>query len=135
MYTRFVAIKRRGMTRVRTGIFIAAYALRRHGVQSGSRGELVRLLKWFAVNLPVPRDDAFCDGAGQCWFRSGVETAARQLWELKFLLERHGRRVVQIYNRDPGRITYQDLYQIVAVRPDTGEHGVDGADPAATLNL
>ena len=38
--------------------------------------------------------------------------------ELAFLLAKRGERIWQIYSRNPGLITYEDEYQIVAV-PDS----------------
>ena len=116
MYLRFIAYERRWLRSNRRGLFVASYRFRhRWRLGEVQAKELQSTLKWFAKELPIPDDSAFPNGNGRCWFKPEARLCIERMWRLSALLAVAGVRTGQVYNRDPGRITYQDDFQIVAV--------------------
>ena len=70
---------------------------------------------WLSAHLPVPPRSAFSGGRALSWFKLEARACIEQVRELASLLERRGERVWQIYSRNPGLITYEDDYQVIAV--------------------
>jgi len=103
MYLRFVFAEAEPATRRRVGIWKCVPWDMKGNVLSG---------------LPYPPRRAFSGGRGLCWFKLTSRKFIEEMRGLAFRLEKNGRRIWQIYSRDPGLITYEDKYQIVAV-PDS----------------
>jgi hypothetical protein len=111
-YVRFVVVMRSHGRVVRMGLFTGLQRLR----LGCSDVEAVREeFRWFNRNLPVPPAEAFEGGAGLSWFNTIDDTCSRMLGSAVLRIEDAGYRVWRIYSRNPGRVTYRDLYQIVAV--------------------
>ena len=111
MYLRFVFAVAEPTTRRRVGILW----------DTGFRDceELDRIYGWLKAHLPVPPRDVFSGARGLCWFKLDARGCIEQVRDLAFFLEtRRGARIWQVYSRNPGLITYEDEFQIVAV-PDS----------------
>lgn len=68
------------------------------------------------LKIPVPPRRAFRGGRGRCWFKLSAGGCIEQIRALATILEtRRGERIWQVYSRNPGRITYEDEFQVVAV--------------------
>lgn len=117
MYLRFVFARTRDRHRRRLGILHPADARCRP-----SR-ELDGILTWLNVHLPIPPREAFSGGRALCWFKVDAHPCIDKVRDLARLLERDGERVWEVYNRNPGLITYSDEHQVVAV-PESVRLGV-----------
>ena len=109
MYLRFVFAEAESRTRRRVGILRCQNWLRRRSVAAGE------IFDWLNAHLPAPPASAFSADRGLCWFKLEARDAIEKLRDLAIIHERRGRRIWQIYSRNPGLITYEDDYQIVAV--------------------
>jgi len=108
MYLRFVLAKAQPKTRRRIGI------LRVTG--SCDSEEVDEIVRRLGIHLPIPPRESFSGGRGVCWFKLEARECIERVREVAFLLEkRRSERIWQIYSRNPGLITYEDDYQIVAV--------------------
>lgn len=111
MYLRFVVSVKTGRGHVRRGLFRVVDHLR-----SARADELVR---WFNRRLTVPGDGAFDVDRSLCWFKAGATRHIERSRELLALFRAEGWRALEVWNRDPGIVTYEDEAQIVA-RPRHG---------------
>jgi hypothetical protein len=111
VYLRFVLAKPERSTRRRVGIL-------HHDRRYRGTPERDAIMTWLKVHLPVPPPEAFSAYRGLCWFKLDARACIEQARDLARFLERRGERIWQIYSRNPGLITYEDDYQIVAV-PDS----------------
>lgn len=109
MYLRFVFAQAEPRTRRRVGILRCQSYLRRRFPAAGE------IFDWLNVHLPAPPRSAFSADRGLCWFKLDASDAIEKLRELAVIHERRGRRIWQVYSRNPGLITYEDDYQVVAV--------------------
>jgi len=108
VYLRIIHAKPEKRTRRRLGVI--------HQVRSRCDGdEIDFILGWLKVHLPVPPRDVFRGGLALCWFKLEARACINQVRDLAFHLERHGERIWQVYSRNPGLITYEDDYQVVAL--------------------
>ena len=112
MYLRIVYAKPEKRTRRRLGV------LRLTSSRCDDDLEVDLLLGWFKVHLPLPPKDVFRGGRGLCWFKLDARACIDRVRDLALHLERRGERVWQVYSRNPGLITYEDDYQVVAL-PDS----------------
>jgi hypothetical protein len=111
-YLRFVGVVRSRGRALRLGLFQGSD---RFHLRGRGKTELEAVYEWFNDQLPVPPRAAFEGGTGRCWFRTDWDGFVRELWGAARRIEEAGYRVWQVYNRNPGRITYQDDFQVVAV--------------------
>jgi hypothetical protein len=108
VFLRFVFAEAEPTTRRRVGI-LRASTFRDEEALEESYG-------WLKVHLPVPPRAVFSAGRGLCWFKLEARPCIEHVREIAFFLEhRRGERIWQIYSRNPGLITYEDDFQIVAV--------------------
>ena len=124
MYVRFVVSVRRGRGHVRRGLFRLADRLescRRLDAEERRRADA--LIAWFNRRLTVPWDEVFLGEAGLCWYKASALACLERSRDLAALYRRAGWNALEIWNRDPGVVTYEDEAQIVA-RP---RHGQDRA--------
>lgn len=100
MVLRFVFAEAEPTTRRRVGIYQSTPRAFTNGVLGG---------------LPYPPRRAFSGGRGVCWFKLTAHDFIDEMRDLAFDLEKRGHRIWQIYSRNPGMITYEDEFQVVAV--------------------
>lgn len=114
MFVRFVVGFDGEHHRELTGIVTEARWLRDAGRLSAEEAaRLEESYNWLNEHLPVPpfstrswpRDVV-------AWFRDDAHDAIGRMWDLA-LLEEHGRPVRLLRSQDPGRVLYQDDFQIV----------------------
>lgn len=83
---------------------------------------LVDALAWFNEHLPVPpframqRSGKWTERA-VCWFRPEAREAIQHVWDVVAILREHGTPVRLLATDRPGRILFEDLFQIVAEPP------------------
>lgn len=105
----------------RSGVLVAAHALRDEGDLLRDEHETLRvLLAWFTENLPVPKVLKVSEHRRAIsWFKPSANEAIRRMWELKIVLESHGYHVNVLRTEQPGSILYEDEWQVVA-KPSKG---------------
>lgn len=115
MFVRFVVGSDSEHHRELTGIVTEARLLREQERLSPEEdARLEESYDWLNDNLPVPpfssrswpRDVV-------AWFRDDAHEAIRRMWDLVALLEDHGRPVRLLRSKSPGRVLYEDDFQVV----------------------
>ena len=115
MFVRFVVGSDGEHHRELTGIVTEARFLRDEGRLSAEEdSRLEEAYDWLNEHLPVPpfstqswpRDVV-------AWFRDDAQEAIRRMWDLVALLEDHGRPVRLLRSKNPGRVLYEDDFQVV----------------------
>lgn len=126
MYLRFVSpLKYGGSTRPRDlhmGIFQATITCRDDvDMPAWLRAQIIKEFDWFKEYLPSPDDKYFeywyvrdYHWDSICWFKDSAHQMIERAWSLKALIEEAGLPITVCHAENPGRIRYQDKYQIVA---------------------
>jgi hypothetical protein len=105
----------RGRLGVEVGIFVAVDHLRRAGLLSVEEEEVYfDIDDWFRVALPNPPFYADGNSIGAVtWFKkSRARDLLERLRPLQRILERHGVEHVVTESTDPGRVVYEDEFQV-----------------------
>jgi hypothetical protein len=114
-FLRFVTDDRDTQTGKYAGVFEIAYRLcREPDTGSVTRDQLRAELDWFEKHLPVADPK---NGAAVFFFKSDGGECTRRIWELARLLSEAGTAVTLKKVRHPGRIVYEDQYQVAAIPP------------------
>ena len=115
MFVRFVVGSDGEHHRELTGIVTEARLLRDAGrLSSEEAAQLEESYNWLNDHLPVP---PFAtrgwprDVVG--WFRDDAHDVIARMWDLVALLEEHGCPVRLLRSKNPGRVLYQDDFQVV----------------------
>ena len=82
---------------------------------AAARSELRAAFRWFDANLPVPRR---LPRSAVCWFRADAGESLERLRVLVEIYRMLGYPVWMQATRNPGRVVYQDDYQVAAVPYD-----------------
>jgi len=118
MFIRFVSGGVDEDSRVRAGLFSAAYDLRENGWLPPYEFEvLIELLNWFDDNLRSPSDylpHSFNKPA-VCWFKPSAHQHLARAWEMAAILERNDILIWTIKSATTGYIYYEDDVQVFAV--------------------
>jgi hypothetical protein len=123
MYLRFILPEKHPDTGVETGVFEAAYALKREGALAPmEREELEGLLRWFGDELPVPTRFNRTKSKGHyrraakgiSWLKASAKRHVERTHRLAQILRDHGHHVDMIKSANPGYVVYEDDHQIVA---------------------
>lgn len=83
---------------------------------------LTEALGWFNDHLPVPpframqRSGKWTDRA-VCWFRPEAREPIAHVWDVVAILKEHGTPVRLLATDRPGRVVFEDRFQIVAEPP------------------
>ena len=97
----------------RRGVFQAAYRLRdSRRLTADESAELRDLLGWFEKEL---KPHAPAEEAAVFWFKADAGDYVRRIWAIVRLLQRGGRDVRMWTTRRPGRIVFEDVFQVAAV--------------------
>jgi hypothetical protein len=115
MFIRFVVGADHQHHRELNGIITEARLLRdRDGLSGEETARLESLFDWFNDHLPVP---PFSTSAWPqdvvAWFKDDAGEAISRMWNLVALLEDHGVQVRLLRSKSPGRVHYEDDYQIL----------------------
>jgi hypothetical protein len=102
------------------GIFTAMGRLRNKDMLHAHEFELYEsILKWFAKNLTVPMVLAGGNHLNRpravSWFKDSATEHIDKMRQLTQILESHDIAVTQSATTRPGKIEYEDQYQIAAV--------------------
>ena len=121
MYLRFESRLEHGDYKFRFGIFQAAMNLRdNEAVAEYVREAMRQDIDWYKEFLPSPDEDYFllrrhgrqaC--LGVCWFKYQATEMIRRAYDMKHRLDAWGYPITVLKSRAPGRIKYQDDYQVV----------------------
>jgi hypothetical protein len=119
MYLRFVVAKRGGNSASRLGIIHAIDELLGEGqLEEYEQDAVTAALWWLNKYLPVPTG-VRRPGTGRAisWFKDDAEEPIQQMWVIVAALREHGVAVEVVRTSNPGRILYQDEFQVFAVPP------------------
>jgi hypothetical protein len=126
MYIRFITQYENDYEEVRTGVFRAAYFLRKSDIiQHYDRMRLDSVLWWFENYLDAP--DKFNHSKNRSapnislsWFKDTSTRHIARMYEMVGILEQYGLPVKKIRRRNPGLVVYEDYYQVSCIpnRPD-----------------
>ncbi len=107
-----------------TGVVTMARILHDDGKLYAYETELLEeTFAWFNEHLPCPpfgeklRIGEWTRDAVS-WFRPDAREPVGRLWEIVAILKEHGVPVRLVTTEKPGRIVYEDEYQVVAETPD-----------------
>jgi len=116
MYLRFQGQKPNTGTASKLGIIQLAFELRdRPDLPAYADRELRRNLAWLKMHLKSPsvlRDDEHYRAIA--WFKPEAHEPLKRIWALKAVLEEFGYAIDMIKSSDPGRIIYEDGWQVIA---------------------
>jgi hypothetical protein len=106
-----------------TGVITEARLLRDAGELYDYESErLEAIFDWFNEHLPCPpfgkkhRSSEWTRDA-VAWFRADAREPIARMWDIVVILREHGTAVRMITTERPGRIVYEDEYQVVAETP------------------
>jgi hypothetical protein len=116
VYIRFVVGTEDEDYRWLTGIITTARVLRDDGRLEGYEADrLQETYDWLNEHLPCP---PFSEGKWSSdavsWFRDDAGEPLNRMWDIVALLKEHGTPIRVIRTTNPGRIVYEDDFQIVA---------------------
>ena len=121
MYLRFVLSARDLTTGARQGLVTAAYDLMRSdSLAEYEEAELRSAVKELERTLPVPtnfsrkKNDSHKNHRGLSWIKPEATSTISCLRKIQAVLENHDVSVEVLSAEKPGRIVYEDEYQIVA---------------------
>jgi hypothetical protein len=122
MYIRFVIDTRHGESGRNMGLFMAMERLHQDKLLYGYEIELEEeIYQWFRKNLKVPRvlsagsSNHYRKPGAISWFRSTAVEHIDKMRQYAQILEAHGVSVSQVTTERPGKILYEDEYQIAAI--------------------
>lgn len=115
MYLRFVVGGDDEHHRLLTGLITEARLLRDRGVLAPHEIERLECIyEWFNTHLPCPPfSSSDWSGDAVTWFKDTAHDSIRRMRELAALLASHGLLVRTLRSRNPGKVLYEDPYQIV----------------------
>jgi hypothetical protein len=115
MFIRFVVGADDEHHRLLTGLVTEARLLREKGELAAYEAErLEETYEWLNTNLPCPpfsSSDWSRDAV--TWFKDSAHASIERMRELTVLLESHGRLVRMLRSDNPGKVLYEDRYQVV----------------------
>ena len=113
MYIRFETPTRDEWSGYRTGLFQAAYALRRQDALEDNEAEqLSATLAWFGEHLRAPRS---LPERAICWYREDAHDFIQRMWGLAQFVRTAGSPILMQRTRRPGTIAYTDRHQVAAI--------------------
>jgi hypothetical protein len=123
MFVRFVVGAESQNAAWLTGVITEARLLRDRGeLYSYESERLEAILDWFNEHLPCPpfekmlRSGEWTPNA-VAWFRPEAKEPVGRMWDIVAILREHGVAIRLITTDNPGKIVYEDAYQVVAETP------------------
>ena len=115
MFIRFVVGADGEDHRWLTGIITEARILRDRGrLAPHQQASLDDAYAWLKTHLPCPpfsRSDWGPEAV--CWFKDTAEPSIKKMWEIVALLKENDIAVRLLRSKNPGKIIYEDDFQIV----------------------
>jgi hypothetical protein len=120
LYVRFSVASRDDVSGIGMGLFTAMGILRDKDVLVEYEIELYEnTLRWFAKNLAVPRvlggSNFHNRPTAVSWFKDTAVEHIGRMRQLGQILESHDIAVTQFSTDRPGKVQYEDQYQIAAI--------------------
>jgi len=121
MYLRFITRFRDEDEEECTGVFQAAYYLKRSDfILDFDKQYLTELLWWFEGNLRKPTRfhksrRRYARNISLSWFKCSSTEHVQKLYEMIWILDKYGITVERIKKRNPGYILYEDEYQVSGI--------------------
>ena len=121
---RFVIAELDPDSRQPTGVFQAAYRLRRSSsIPPQTRQDLKEHIEWFKLHLPEPERFVLTRSKGfyrrkpvaVSWFKAEATEFIARAETLGRIVEAHGFPVQRLTTTHPGYVVYEDAYQVVAL--------------------
>lgn len=115
MYIRFVIGGEGENHRLLTGLVTEARLLRDKGALAPHEEEQLRdTYDWLNSNLPCPPfSSSGWPRDAVTWFKDTATESIRRMRDLAVLLESHGLLVRMLRSNNPGKVLYEDHYQVV----------------------
>ena len=115
MFIRFVVGGDGEHQRSLTGIITEARLLRdKGGLDQYQISWLEEAYAWFNANVPVsPFSSSNWPRDAVTWFRDDAGEPIQRMWDIASLLKEHGVPVRMLRSVSPGKVLYEDSYQIV----------------------
>jgi hypothetical protein len=115
MFLRLVVDQRHQRSALRQGVFVPAYRLLDGDtLLEEEHDRLDNVIDWFEEHLPLP-DRSRLKPAAIFWFKSSADRLFKPMWDLVAILKEHGYHVELIKTRRPGRVCYEDAFQVAAI--------------------
>jgi len=117
MFIRFVVGCAGDDHRALTGIFTEARILRDDGAfVPHELAQLEETFDWFNRELPCPpfASERWPREAAS-WFKDGAQTAIARMWTIVHLLEEHDVPTRVLRSKSPGKVLYEDDWQVVVL--------------------
>ena len=115
MFIRFVVGAEEEHHRWLTGVVTEARILRDEGkLEPHEVSELNETYEWLNENLPCPpfsTSDWPEDVAA--WFKDSAVESIDRMWNIACILKEHGQPVRMLRSENPGRLVYEDKFQVV----------------------
>jgi hypothetical protein len=101
--------------RLLTGLVTEARLLRDKGLLAEHEAELLQTTyDWLNDNLPCPPfSTSGWSRDAVTWFKDSAKDSISRMRELAVLLESHGLLIRMLRSNNPGRVLYEDSYQVV----------------------
>ena len=123
MFVRFVVGAESENAAWLTGVITAARLLRDRGeLHSYESERLEEIFDWFNAHLPCPPFGQKLQSGewtpdAVAWFRPEAKRPVGCMWDIVAILREHGVAVRMVTSERPGKIVYEDDYQVVAETP------------------
>ena len=123
MFVRFVVGTAAENVAWLTGVITEARLLRDRGeLHSYESERLEEIFDWLNEHLPCPpfgeklRSGEWTRDA-VTWFRPEAKGPIGRMWDIVAILQEHGVSIRMVTSERPGKIVYEDDYQVVAETP------------------
>lgn len=115
MFIRFVVGADDEDHRLLTGVITEARFLRdRNELEEDQVVWLEETYSWLNEHLPCPPfSTAGWSRDAVTWFKDNAEDPIKRMWEIAVLLREHGVPVRLLRSKNPGKVLYEDDYQVV----------------------
>jgi hypothetical protein len=115
MFIRLVVGHDREHHRSLTGIVTEARLLGdQGGLEQGEADRLEDVYEWLNSNLPLPPfSSSGWSREAVTWFKDSAGEPLRKLWEIASILKANGVPVRLLRSRNPGKVLYEDQFQVV----------------------
>lgn len=115
MYLRFVVGGDDEHHRLLTGLITEARLLLDRGALAPHEEEQLSIAyEWFNANLPCPPfSSSGWSRNAVAWFKDSAQESIKRTREIAVLLKQHGLQVRMLRSSNPGKVLYEDEYQVV----------------------